>query len=1125
MKKNLFALLLLMIVSPFATYASDSLVVDRMLQNEENEPVKYVKANLLDSNQAVEVVWGMQYYGGGEENFETGDFSANDWNNEISNYPWAITDVAYEGDYAMKSTCEGIDYGVSAIEIAVSIPDEGFVGFYYKISSEQNFDFGNFYIDGVKKFTVSGAKNWSYREVEITEGEHILKWEYVKDESTNNGDDAFYIDNITFFKEIEPFAGGWLTYDDDSFKGCVGLGEQAPLYWAVLHPANPIYAGYQITKMSVYDSQDAFLKNNSKATATANVYLGGDTAPATLVATKEFIMSGTDEFVEIVFDTPVLLDGTQNVWLSVYTDKIHFPAAGSFYNGNPNSDWISLNGNLWEHAASDYNLTYTWMIRGFLESSKGETVMMNDELSFEGGVSTGTLVAAENVTPKYVGSLSNDNKSSENRALSSYKLYRKSIYGEQELLMENTLDTSYVDNAWATIESDVYQWGVSVVYEDETDSTTDESPIVWSKSIDKDMTTSVTVSVSTDSNDPVTGTTVTLKNTTEAGFVYTTTLGNENSVTWNGFRKGSYEFTVVKDGFVSDIENEIVEIWDASQFNVVLEEQLTAVSDLYVSPTGWAMWTNTSEDSKALLKYKVFLNGDIESENCTDSNYQHENLVDGTEYTTKVIASYTMGDSEAVEYTWTKVSADDFAGLEELVATFDDDVVELTWTLPETNAEILGVMVYRNDELITEDPVSGVSMIDENGEIDDEYCVKVVYGGQEDVTYYAMSDSECAVAEFTISCDAPERLYGEYTKNDDGSFGTMLRLSYNPDASEWLYYDDGVNEDALGGPESFYWGVMFPAEMMKEYDGMALTKVSMYIFTGTSGDINIYYGGDNAPGELVHSQPYSSSVASAFQEFELTASLPIDPSMNLWVIFSTSQGTTYPAALSADCGNPNSRWISLDGQQWQDFVGIAGGVTGTWMVRALLKSAKGETAELATITDYEYKTSTGNIAKAGYAKGDDFDHYNIYRSTTNGNYELVGESATKIYYDQLTEPGIYYYQVTAVYAAYGEECESEPATAYEDENQDYIVVDATAIDESGVKGMMIYPNPTQGNLTINAEAIIRITITNALGQVIYDQEIAADNAIVNMSQYGAGVYMVRIATATGITVERVTVVK
>ena len=382
-----------------------------------------------------------------------------------------------------------------------------------------------------------------------------------------------------------------------------------------------------------------------------------------------------------------------------------------------------------------------------------------------------------------------------------------------------------------------------------------------------------------------------------------------------------------------------------------------------------------------------------------------------------------------------------------------------------------------------------------------------------------MSRAKCADAEFNLDCEAPKDLYAEAIDND-----VTLKLSYNPNpVGEWLYYDNGVNEDAIGGPESFYWGIMFPAASLEAYEGTSITKVALFDYAASSGHINIYDGGSSAPQDLIHTQPYSVTGTGDFVEFDLTAALPIDPTMNVWVAFSTSQGASYPAAVCADMGDPNSRWISMDGVVWEDLAGY--GLNNTWMMRAYVTNAKGEISSLTPITDYEYTTGVGEVKASGVAKAtSNLSHYNVYRGTSVNNLEKIGESSSKTYVDEDLADGTYYYQMTAVYAANGEECESDPANAYgSDEN--YVVVDVTAIDENGVKGMMVYPNPTQGDLNISAEGISRIVITNALGQVMYDQEVNTDNKIINMSQYEGGVYMVRIVTENGVAVERVTVVK
>ena len=53
----------------------------------------------------------------------------------------------------------------------------------------------------------------------------------------------------------------------------------------------------------------------------------------------------------------------------------------------------------------------------------------------------------------------------------------------------------------------------------------------------------------------------------------------------------------------------------------------------------------------------------------------------------------------------------------------------------------------------------------------------------------------------------------------------------------------------------------------------------------------------------------------------------------------------------------------------------------------------------------------------------------------------------------------------------------------------------------------------------------RITVVSVLGQVVYDAEIDGDEYHINMAQFNAGVYMVRIATENGVSTQRVTVVK
>ena len=86
------------------------------------------------------------------------------------------------------------------------------------------------------------------------------------------------------------------------------------------------------------------------------------------------------------------------------------------------------------------------------------------------------------------------------------------------------------------------------------------------------------------------------------------------------------------------------------------------------------------------------------------------------------------------------------------------------------------------------------------------------------------------------------------------------------------------------------------------------------------------------------------------------------------------------------------------------------------------------------------------------------------------------------------------------------------------------VKNSTDVDEFAVKANL-YPNPTNGNITIEAEGMQRLTVVNELGQVVYDTEVNDSTTILNMSQFGVGVYLIRIYTENGIGAKRVSVIR
>ena len=131
------------------------------------------------------------------ESFETGDFSAYNWEFE-GDANWTIaTDQVYDGQYSVKSG----DIGGSSstrLKIVVEVKQDSEITFYKKVSSELSYDFLNFYVNNSKKGSWSGELGWSKETYTLTAGTHTLRWEYEKDYGYDEGEDCVWIDNIKF---------------------------------------------------------------------------------------------------------------------------------------------------------------------------------------------------------------------------------------------------------------------------------------------------------------------------------------------------------------------------------------------------------------------------------------------------------------------------------------------------------------------------------------------------------------------------------------------------------------------------------------------------------------------------------------------------------------------------------------------------------------------------------------------------------------------------------------------------------------------------------------------------------------------------------------------------------------
>lgn len=530
-----------------------------------------------------------------------------------------------------------------------------------------------------------------------------------------------------------------------------------------------------------------------------------------------------------------------------------------------------------------------------------------------------------------------------------------------------------------------------------------ESAIVWSNCIDKDMIVNVSVNVTTNDASSPEGTTVTFENISEPQLALTfeITLDETGHYEWDNFRKGTYEYSIRKAGFASCASSDVIEINENQDFECLLEETFMPVENLYVSHTGWAMWTNPLETkgTNSVTSYKVFVNGIFDGN--SDTPYHQLDVtgfVEDQTYTTSVIAVYSTGLSEAVDYEWTYVSCDKYETASSYNASVANGNVTLTWTAPGKDVE----------------------------------------------------DSE--------------------------RFG------------EWYYYDNGVFANSIGTSGTpFYWGVMFPAGT---YNGENVTKVMVYDYMAMTGDIMIYEGGNNAPETLIATQPITLTGVDAFIEIDVEAT--INPEKNLWIVIYNASGASHPAAACENTGDANGRWVSIDGTEWMDLA--SAGLDYTFMLRAFVEGGGTIHADVL-----------GTI---------------IYR---DGELIVNQPIAQSTYTDVNPEIGTHEYTIRMVYSHnpiyeghyYAMGCEQTKE----------VVVTPTNVNENEELSVSVYPNPTNGNVFVEAIGMKRIVVVNTLGQKVYEQDIDTDNVTIDMSHFQAGMYVMNIITDNNIIVKNISLVK
>ena len=148
---------------------------------------------------------------------------------------------------------------------------------------------------------------------------------------------------------------------------------------------------------------------------------------------------------------------------------------------------------------------------------------------------------------------------------------------------------------------------------------------------------------------------------------------------------------------------------------------------------------------------------------------------------------------------------------------------------------------------------------------------------------------------------------------------------------------------------------------------------------------------------------------------------------------------------------------------------------------------------------------------------DGLSGYYLYRKEGDGEYhriKLLNASAVTFTDNSANQEGDYYYRL---YAYYGDlDCTSAPANRKYSPNEFelHAYYSPTGINENETQ-VKVYPNPTNGMVTVEAEGMSLVSVYNSLGQCVLEKQVSGETTTLDLKDVAAGLYLLRVKTESG----------
>ena len=891
-----------------------------------------------------------------------------------------------------------------------------------------------------------------------------------------------------------PGQGDWYYYDDGVNVDAIGLTAGGSFYWGVMFPAGS-YQGNMVTKVSMYDYD--------VHTGNILVYQGGSTAPGTLVGQQAYSCTGSQDFVEWTLDNPAVIDPTQNLWIVMNNNNGQFVASACNNTGNANGRWISIDGATWEDVAS-YGLDYTWMLRAYVASgAKGEP----KAISYNGKSSNGGTFAISGNGPRVRTVTENVSFAMLNESTLEFNIADIANYDARVYFLYNLVN----DSRFTVVNGE--ENGTFIV------STDDNISMKESFADFIEMTMS---NFGRMNKYQAADAAREYKNVLPMTFV--------NSMMMDIYAK-SRDNSHCADAYPFCTDEGMYEF--PAGVNAGSGETGPDYDCLYTTPN--PAWYYMKMSDPGDMDIYMYSTPSVDIDFCCWGPFDDPISPCPNGLTSDKVVSCSYS-AQPTEHCMIPASAQTGEYYILVITNYSNQACNINFSkvggsgstdcsiIPPTNVDIIGFLITQDGEYLA---FAGPDdrEYDDLGEYGDHvYCVRPIYPGEMTLPDHNYGWSMgCPVCQGdTGECAPGAPIYAEDLGETD-----QIKVW-------WGEQNPGPGP---GGCEGDEFSVNFESGLPAGWttidadgDGDTWMLASTGMGTGY---------GHNGSSDMIFSRSYDNNFGPLTPDNWLVTPAVTLCEGSTFSFWACAQDASYAAEHFGLAVSENGTDFTMV-QEWTMTAkgeGKAGGASrsgraqGNWYQYTVnLGDYAGEGRKIAlrhfNCTDWFYLDVDDIELTVGAKNRDAIVKYNVYRSDDNETYTMIGEVAAvagQTYYEYIDTPetvGTYYYQVRADYG----DCESDPAVSGADPTVNYVTGHMTGMDELDAN-VNLYPNPTKGNVTIEANGMSRITVVSVLGQVVFDTELDADEYTLNMARFNAGMYMVRIYTENGMTVKRVTVMQ